>query len=172
MTMNTGLPARVTVQEIPGRTFIGHIVRTSHAIDVASRTLLTEVDITNPGFVLLPGMYAQVQFDLPRATPPLVLPATSLVIRGNGTEVMVLDSARGGREATIHLVPVQVGRDYGASIEILGGITEGTLVVTNPSADLADGASVTVAAPVVDHPVGAVPKGAPTSTPSGGKPKD
>ena len=139
--MATGLTAQVTVQELPGRTFTGRIVRTSHAIDVASRTLLVEVDIANPKFVLLPGMYSNVAVRFANTAAPLIVPATALVIRSAGTEVMVLDSAT----STIHLKPVVVGRDYGARIEILSGITEGMVVVTDPNADIMEGMKVKVA---------------------------
>jgi hypothetical protein len=60
--------------------------------------------------------------------------------------VMVYDAAT----STIHLKPVVVGRDYGARMEILGGITDGTMIVTDPNADLMDGMKVKVAAAPVD----------------------
>ncbi len=144
--MNVGLAAQVTVQELPGRTFTGRIVRNSHSIDVASRTLLVEVDIANPKFVLLPGMYSDVAVQFAHSEAPLIVPATALVIRSAGTQVMVYDAAT----STIHLKPVVVGRDYGARIEILGGITEGTMVVTDPNADLMEGMKVKVAATAVE----------------------
>jgi RND family efflux transporter MFP subunit len=138
--MTTGLTAQVTVQELPGRTFTGRIVRTSHAIDVASRTMLVEVDIANPGFVLLPGMYSNVAVQFGHSEAPLIVPAAALVIRSAGTQVMVLDTAA----SVIHLKSVTVGRDYGARIEILGGIADGTVVVTNPNADMMEGMKVKV----------------------------
>ena len=142
MAMTPGLAARVTVQELPGRTFTGHIARTSRAIDPASRTMLIEVDIANPGFVLLPGMFANVEVAFPKAAAPLMLPATALVIRASGTQVMVLDTVA----QVIHLREVQVGRDFGATIEIVGGISEGMTIVTNPNADLMEGMKVKVEA--------------------------
>ena len=155
-SMRVGSPAQVAVGEIPGRTFTGHIVRTSHALDVESRTLLTEVDIANPGFTLLPGMYAEVHVHFPVITPPLMIPSGALVIRSEGTQVMVVDSTGPNRAAVIHLRSVQVGRDYGSSMEILSGIDDRTLVVTNPTANLADGMRVQVTVPIVDQPT-AVP---------------
>lgn len=142
MTMTPGLAARVSVQELPRRTFTGRIARTSRSIDVGSRTMLIEVDIANPGFELLPGMFSNVEVTFPKSAAPLVLPAASLVIRSAGTQVMVLDTAT----QTIHLRPVQVGRDYGAAIEILSGVSEGLVIVTNPNADMVDGMKVKIAA--------------------------
>jgi multidrug efflux pump subunit AcrA (membrane-fusion protein) len=108
--------------------------------------LLTEVDIPNRDFALLPGMSAQATLNFPRVTPPLLLPASALVIRSNGVQVMVVEPATGGRSATIHFRSVQIGRDYGATVEIADGIIDGTTVVLNPNADLQDGARVRVLA--------------------------
>lgn len=139
-SMTAGLTAKVTVQELPGRTFAGRIVRTSHAIDVSSRTLLVEVDIANPKFVLLPGMYSNVAVQFAHAEAPLIVPATALVIRSAGTQVMVVDTAT----STIHLKAVTVGRDYGATIELLDGVSDGMVLVTDPNADLMDGMKVKI----------------------------
>ncbi|HEX3928899.1 MAG TPA: efflux RND transporter periplasmic adaptor subunit [Gemmatimonadales bacterium] len=146
-SMTTGLQAQVTVQELSGRTFTGHVVRTSHELDPASRTLLAEVDIANPRFVLLPGMYANVRLQFPMASPRLVIPSAALVVRSLGTQVMVVDSVGPDTTATVHLRTVQVGRDNGAEIEILNGVPEGAMVVTNPDADMQDGMRVRVMQP-------------------------
>jgi len=148
---------------VPGRQFVGRIVRTSRALNAASRTLLTEVDVANPGAVLLPGMYARVRLHLAGGTPPLVIPASALVAGGAGAQVMTVDGpgARGDT-TTIHVRPVQVGRDYGATVEILDGIADGTVVVVNPSADLADGSRVRVAT-ASEHADGAAPGARPST---------
>ena len=140
--MKPGLIAQVDVQEIPGRSFAGHVERTSSARDAASRTMLTAVDIANPGFALLPGMYANVQFQIRQGTPPVVIPSFALVIRSAGTQVMVVDDANPDRAARVHLRNVQTGRDFGSSIEILSGLTEGDRVIVNPSADMIEGMRV------------------------------
>ena len=152
-SIRTGLDALVTVQGIPGRVFSGTVVRTSRALDATSRTLLTEVDIPNRDFALLPGMSAQVTLHFPRATPPLLLPASALVIRSNGVQVAVVDGKPGAATATIHFRSVQLGRDYGGTVEVAGGAIDGMVVVLNPNADLVDGARVRVlAAPLESKP--------------------
>jgi RND family efflux transporter MFP subunit len=51
----SGTPATLTLDEFPGQTFHGTLVRNANAIDTASRTLLVEVDVDNPTGRLLPG---------------------------------------------------------------------------------------------------------------------
>ncbi len=141
-----GLQATVEVQGIPGRQFTGRVARTSRSLDPASRTLLTEIDIANRDFALLPGMYAEARLTFPRVTPPLMLPASALVLRGQGPQVMVLDSTAARGRAVVHLRPVTVGRDYGSTVEIASGLNDGETVVMTPNADLGEGSPVRVAA--------------------------
>ena len=145
-SIRVGLAADVTAQGIPGRVFPGRVVRTSNALDATSRTLLTEIEVPNRDFALLPGMSAQATLHFPRTTPPLLLPATALVIRSSGVQVMVVENKPGSASATIHFRAVKLGRDYGATVEVADGLIDGTSVVLNPNADLADGARVRVVA--------------------------
>ena len=66
-----GMKADLTLTEFPGRTFTGTLARTAQSIDVASRTLLTEIDVENPKGELLPGSYAEVHLKLPSAASTL-----------------------------------------------------------------------------------------------------
>lgn len=150
LSMTPGLSADVTVQELPNRKFTGHVVRTSQALDVASRTLLTEVDIANPGNALLSGMFAQVHMHLEHHAPSLIVPSTALVVRANGTTVATVDNTQPGQTATIKFQPVTVGRDFGGTVELATGVTNGLPIVTNPGADLVDGMKVRIAKPRVE----------------------
>jgi multidrug efflux pump subunit AcrA (membrane-fusion protein) len=105
--------------------------------------LLTEVDIANPGLTLLSGMYAQVHLHIAHGTPALLVPATALVVRSSGPQIITVARATSG-ETTIHFRPVTVGRDYGGTVEIQSGASEGMMVVSNPSADLEDGMRVRI----------------------------
>jgi len=145
-SIRSGLEAAVTVQGIPGRNFTGHVVRTSHALDPSSRTLLVEVDVPNRDFALLPGMSAQARLKFPRETPPFLLLASALVIRSSGVQVMAVDGKPGSSEATIHFLSVRIGRDYGGTVEVSDGVSDGMTVVLNPNADLLDGTRVHVIA--------------------------
>src|SRR6202042_2495415 len=67
-----GLTADLTLGEYPGRRFQGTLVRTANAIDVASRTLLVEVDVNNATGELLPGAYTEVHLKLPSDIPTFI----------------------------------------------------------------------------------------------------
>ena len=94
-SIRPGLEAEVDVQGLAGRHFAGRVVRTSASLDASTRTLLAEVDIPNRDFAILPGMYAQVSLHFARVSPPIMVPASALVIRSAGPQVMVVEGANG-----------------------------------------------------------------------------
>jgi RND family efflux transporter MFP subunit len=135
--MHIGLAAQLHIAEFPNRVFTGKLAHTAGAIDPASRTLLTEVQVPNPKGELLPGSYAEVTFDISSAEPPLVVPSNTLIFRSAGPQVAVLDSRHVAR-----LRGVTVGRDFGTSLEILSGLQANDLVILNPPDSLSDGTAV------------------------------
>jgi RND family efflux transporter MFP subunit len=137
-----GLKADLTLKEFPGRRFTGTLVRTSKAIDVASRTLLTEVDIDNSKGDLLPGSYAEVHIRLPSAASTLKLPVDALIFKTDGLQVALLDE-----HDRVALVAVTAGRDFGESVEIVSGLKGNERVIANPPDSLTAGQTVRVAAP-------------------------
>jgi RND family efflux transporter MFP subunit len=138
--MQPGLAAEVLVKELPDRKFTGQVVGTSHSIDLASRTLMVEVRVPNPGWHLLPGMAVSVKFALPAPQRSLLVPVSALSVNAEGTQVFVVRP-----DQTVHAQKVTVGRDLGKEIEILSGLAEGDAVVTNPTDALREGARVQVA---------------------------
>src|SRR5258708_7840783 len=74
----SGAPASLTLDEFPGQTFHGTLVRNANSIDIASRTLLVEVDVDNPGGQLLPGAYVFVHLKLPDETRSVTIPSNTL----------------------------------------------------------------------------------------------
>jgi multidrug efflux pump subunit AcrA (membrane-fusion protein) len=147
-----GQPADLFVLEFPKRTFPGKVTRTANALDQTSRTLLTEVQVSNPQSLLMPGMYAMVRFSARRLYPPLLVPGDSVMAGANGLEVAILEDPQPEdrrklkqEEADdvrrIHIQRVEVGRDYGPQIEITSGLQGWEYVVVNPS-DLREGSLV------------------------------
>ncbi|ADV82116.1 efflux RND transporter periplasmic adaptor subunit [Terriglobus saanensis] len=129
--------ATIHVRELPGRTFPGTITRTSNSLDPATRTLLTEIDLPNPDGKILPGMYADVQFDTPLAMKPVLLPANALVVRSVGPQAVVMDANH-----IVHYRAIVLGRDFGAYTEVVSGLKPGDVVVISPGDAVVDGAKV------------------------------
>lgn len=134
--VRAGAKAGVTVNEYPGRVFDGKVVRTSNALDPASRTLLAEVQIPNPSGVLLPGMYGQVRVSMARAARSVLAEGDSVVIRPDGPQAAVV------RDSVVHFQKIRIGRDFGHDVEVLAGLADGDLLVINPGDDVRDGVRV------------------------------
>jgi RND family efflux transporter MFP subunit len=140
-----GAKTPLTLDEFPGETFQGTIVRNSDAIDLNSRTLNVEVDIDNRAGRIKPGAYVFVHLKLPdnatRAAHSLVIPADTLLFRSEGLRVGVV---RGNHA---ELVPITIGRDYGSTVEVLNGLTPTDQVIVNPSDSLTTGTAVRIREP-------------------------
>jgi RND family efflux transporter MFP subunit len=133
-----GALAVITLDELPNRTFRGKVTRTSNSIDLASRTLNTEVDVDNPTGQLLPGAYVLVHLKLPGKTHGVTVPSNTLLFRSEGLRVGLARSHRA------ELVPIAIGRDYGATVEVVSGLTPADEVIVNPRDSLISGAPVRI----------------------------
>ena len=134
-----GILANLTLQEFPGRKFPGKLVRTADAIDLASRTLLVEVDVDNASGELLPGAYAEVHLEVPSGGPALILPVSALIFRGDSLQVGTLQD---GNKASLETVTL--GHDLGSTVEIVAGLKPEDSVITNPPDSLVSGETVRV----------------------------
>lgn len=139
-SVRSDVPAKVTVREYAGRVFAGKVARSAGSLDPASRTMNTEVRVPNPKGELLGGMYALVELTLPSPHRVYEIPATAVMNDAKGMRVAVVTP-----ENKVHLIPVVVERDTGATMEIATGIGESDRVVKLGSAELAEGRVVEVA---------------------------
>lgn len=139
VNIQDGQKATVLISERPGRTYTGTVVRNASALNDAARTLRTEVQIDNRDGSLLPGMYAQVQFTLPKRRSSLIIPTSSLVIDRAGMHVVTVDA-----DGKLHFVPVTIGKDMGKEVEILAGLDGNESLVASPSDLLVEGEHVEV----------------------------
>ena len=140
--IRVGMKANVTLQEFPGQKFLGTVVRTADAIDPATRTLNTEVDVPNKDGKLLPGSFGQVHFAAGTSVPRITIPVNAMLFRAQGPQVAVVD-----QDGKVHLRPINIGRDFGATLEILGGLDASDQIIINPSDSLEEGQQVHVAKP-------------------------
>jgi len=150
-SIRVGQAAQLSVTNLPGRHFTGTVARTANSLDPNTRTLLVEVHVPNPDGALLPGMYAQVDLSSPRADPPLLVPSDALIVRTDGTQVAVVRT-----DHTVHLQKIDVGRDYGDRLEVLGGLKDGDVIVQNPGDVAREGVKID---PVFQASKGATPAG-------------
>jgi RND family efflux transporter MFP subunit len=137
-----GVMATLTLPQYPGRSFQGRLMRTSDAVDPASRTLLAEVDVDNKSGELLPGSYTEVHLHVSHAAPALIVPANALILEPDGLRLATVDASH-----HVRMIRVAPGRDFGTTVEILSGLQPGQAVVGNPSDSLADGEEVRVVNP-------------------------
>ena len=129
------MPVSVVLKEFP-QPFTGKVLRTAGALDPQSKTLLTEINVPNEKAELTAGMFTQVKFALNQTQPNILLPANTLMVRQDGPQVAAVANN------TVQLRKVKLGRDLGTQIEILSGIDEKELIVTNPTDAMRDGVSV------------------------------
>ncbi|ADV84343.1 efflux RND transporter periplasmic adaptor subunit [Terriglobus saanensis] len=135
-SIQQGMGAQIFVQERAGKPISGIVARTSGSVDQNSRTMLTEIDVDNRNGSLLPGMYAVVTFVQVRGVPPLTVPGDAVIVRQDKTTIATV------RDQKIQLVPVEIGRDYGPTVEILSGLREGDWVVSTVTDDVRQGVKV------------------------------
>ena len=136
-----GMPAYITLQEIPGQKFRGTVARTAEAIDPATRTLLTEVDVPNKDGRLLRGSFGEVHFSPRINTEKVTVPVNAMLFRREGPQLAIV-----GSDNKVQLRPITIGRDYGTTLEILGGVSVEDRIIINPADSLEDGQTVNVAA--------------------------
>jgi RND family efflux transporter MFP subunit len=140
-SIHAGMTAFIDLSEYPGQKFPGKVVRTADSIDPATRTLLTEVDVPNPDGHLLPGSYAQLHFAVPIKTVRVSVPVNALLFRAEGPRVAVV-----GADHRVHLKTIIIGRDFGTTVEILGGLDANDQIVVNPADSLEEGQQVNIKA--------------------------
>jgi len=136
-SIHVGQRADVSLAEQRGRVFAGRVARTADALDPGTRTLLVEVDVANTDHSLLAGSFVQVDLATTAMIAPIVVPANALLFNSGGTQVIVVDDHN-----VAHYHKVAVGRDYGATVEILSGVNEGATVALNPSDDIREGHAI------------------------------
>ncbi len=157
--IKVGEETNITLQELPGQKFPARIARTADAIDPSSRTLLTEVDVPNPEGELLPGSLGEVHFAVGSNVDRVTVPVNAMLFRAQGPQVAVI-----GPNNRVELRHLSIGRDYGTTLEVLGGLSILDLIVVNPPDSLEDGQQVNVAQGDESHATRAATAGAGAKT--------
>ena len=132
--------------QYPGRTFEGTLARTADAIDPANRTLLVEIDVDNRKGELMPGSLAQVRFKAPSVGQSFIVPASALVFRRDGLRIGTVVNGN-----IAHLVPITIGQDNGATVEVVAGLSAKDQVIQDPPDSIIEGQKLRVEAPNVQN---------------------
>jgi RND family efflux transporter MFP subunit len=130
--------ADIVLAEFPGQKFPGKVVRTAEAISGTTRTLLTEIDLPNPGNTLLTGSYAEVHLRIPSVNPTFLIPVSTLIFRSERLQVGVV------RNGKVELADLTPGHDFGSEIEVVAGLRADDQVVMNPPDSLVSGQQVNI----------------------------
>ena len=134
-----GTEADLTLDEFPGRKFLGHVTNTARAIDPTSRTLLTELQVPNETGELFPGAYALIMLHVNDDTGILTIPSNTLLFRSEGTTVGVVDA-----DGKVEIRKIVISLDLGDKLEVSHGLSVTDQVIVNPSDSLASGMTVQI----------------------------
>jgi RND family efflux transporter MFP subunit len=136
--MKVGMTADLALAEFAGRAFQGTLVRTADAINMATRTLLIEIDVANPTNALLSGSYAEVHLKVAVQPSTFVIPVNTLIFRSEGLRVGLV------KDGKVTLTAVTPGHDFGNTIEIVAGLKLDDQVIVNPPDSVVTGQQVQI----------------------------
>jgi RND family efflux transporter MFP subunit len=137
-----GTEGDLTLDEFPGRKFLGHVTATSRAIDPTSRTILTELQVPNEAGELFPGAYALITLQVAAQGGILTIPSNALLFRSEGTAVGLV-----GPDSKVEIREITISLNLGDKLEVSQGLSEKDQVIVNPSDSLANGMTVKILKP-------------------------
>src|SRR3984893_11851886 len=138
--LRPGLKATFQMPQYPGQKFDATVVTTSNSINAMSRTMLVELQADNPDGKFLGGTYCRVDFQIPNDPNLMRIPATALMTVNRGVQVAVL-----GEGNKVVLKSIQIGRDFGTSVEVTAGLSPQDRVIDSPPETLRNGDAVQLA---------------------------
>jgi RND family efflux transporter MFP subunit len=139
LNIAAGQTATLTTPATAGRVFPGKVTTTSEAISTTSRTLLTQLEVDNSQHQILPFSYGELTMNDNNTPASLTLPSNTLLFRTQGLQVGIVRP-----DDTVEMRSVQVGRDFGQTIEILDGVSSADRVIINPTDSLVSGVKVRI----------------------------
>jgi membrane fusion protein (multidrug efflux system) len=131
-------PVKLTVDGLPGKNFEGKVTRFAYALDPATKTMLAEIELSNPNLALRPGMYATVKIGIERKEEALLVPTEALVTEKAGASVFILNDSKAKKTR------VQTGFNDGQNVELIKGVNPDQQVILFGKHTPNDGQPVTV----------------------------
>jgi membrane fusion protein, multidrug efflux system len=134
--MVKGASVPFKVPAYPGETFTAPVARISHELDAKTRSMSVELDVSNAGLRLSPGMYPEVQWPVRRPQPSLLVPPTAIVTTTE--RVFVIRVTNGAAE----WVNVARGARIGDLVEVFGSLRDGDTIVRRGSDEIREGTRI------------------------------
>ena len=135
--LQTGQQIAITVEALPGETFIGTLYALDPQLDVAGRSVSLRATIANPENRLKSGFFAHVALRVEQKPAALMIPENAVIPQGNQAFVYRIDA-----EDAANLVPVTLGVRLKGEVEVIEGLAAGDEVVTSGHMKLQPGAKI------------------------------
>ena len=122
--LKTRAKAKVSINAYPGKEFEGTVTYVYPTLQAETRTIQVRLELPNPGHLLKPGMFADVQLGVESRAGAVTVPVSAVI--DSGTRRIVLVQAKEGR---FEPREVKLGARSNETVEILDGVKEGEDVV-------------------------------------------
>jgi RND family efflux transporter MFP subunit len=136
--MKSGTPIPFSVAAYPGQSFSGKVARIARSVDVSTRTMAVELDVTNSDGRLAPGAFCQVRWPIRRTGPSLFVPSASVAATTDRTFVIRV------RAGKTEWVDVRTGLTSGPLVEVFGDLHPGDEIATRGTDELRPGTEVQI----------------------------
>jgi RND family efflux transporter MFP subunit len=130
-----GEGVEVRVESLGNKSIMGKIMRSAGEVNDQTRTMITEVEVANPNFEMVPGMYAYVVLKAGKKAEALAIPTEA--VGSNRKSVFMVDSNN-----VIQEQPITLGIETPRFYEVLGGLHENDMVVIGNHGQLHAGQKV------------------------------
>jgi len=131
-----GADVQFSVPAFPNQAFSGKVARIAHSVDVKTRTMPVELDVSNTGGRLASGMFPEVLWPVSRSQPTLFVPTSAIARTTEATFVVRI------RDGNTEWVNVQTGESDGKLTEVFGDLHPGDAVATRGTDELHPGTHV------------------------------
>jgi membrane fusion protein (multidrug efflux system) len=145
--IHVGRTLHVTTEDVAGKAFTGRVTAIDSVVDETTRNLQVQATLPNPGGVLRPGMFVQVEVVSGAPQAVIALPTSAINYAPYGDSVYVISDMKDPKGQTYRGVRqqfVKIGASRGDQVAIISGVKPGDEVVTSGVFKLRNGAAVQI----------------------------
>ncbi|QQS48202.1 MAG: efflux RND transporter periplasmic adaptor subunit [Acidobacteriota bacterium] len=137
-SVRIGQTMNLNIESFPGKTYTGRVVRIGPSLSEQTRALTVEAEVSNPGNILRPGMFAKAQLITDKDAQAVMVPASAVVNSAGLSKVFVIENGKASERI------VKTGVIDGEMIEIVEGVRAGDILATSNLSRLQQGAAVSI----------------------------